>query len=113
MGNSPGRMVEYTVASGRTESKREEVSSSARMESREQGYGVTARKLDGFNEYFIYFNYNQILNNHFGFKIGCDKVVLNASNFCNFWAPSFISALEEASLPSFCFSKTISRGVLF
>jgi hypothetical protein len=25
------------------------------MESKEQEYGVTAKKLDGFNEYFIYF----------------------------------------------------------
>ena len=70
MDSSHGKMVEYTVANGRTESRKEEVSSSVKMESKKQEYGVMAKKLDGFNEYFIYFNFNQILNNHFGFKIG-------------------------------------------
>lgn len=70
MDNSHGRMGEYTVVNGRMESRREEESSSAKMGNKEQEYGVMARKLDGFNEYFIYFNFNQILNNHLGFKIG-------------------------------------------
>ena len=55
MENSHGKMVEYTVANGRTESKKEGVSSSVKTESKKQAYGVTAKKLDGFNEYFIYF----------------------------------------------------------
>jgi hypothetical protein len=55
MENLHGKMVEYTAANGRMESKKEEVSSSVKTESKEQEYGVTAKKLDGFNEYFIYF----------------------------------------------------------
>lgn len=53
--NSHGKTDEYIEVSGRMGSKKEEVYLLVKMENKEQEYGAMGRRLDGFNECFIYF----------------------------------------------------------
>jgi hypothetical protein len=50
-----GKTEEYTEVSGRMGSKKVEVYLLVKMESKEREYGAMGRRLDGFNECFIYF----------------------------------------------------------
>jgi hypothetical protein len=55
MGNLCGKMEEYIEVNGKMENKKVGVYLLVKMENKGQEYGVMERRLDGFNECFIYF----------------------------------------------------------